>query len=182
MIQLEFSRIVLSFSASLIMMITEMYIMIGGGDFLRTNAEPLSEVLQLTVGNVRPRGAKYVGLVLEALLRDYPSEGGALLLRTDVLMALLRSCASTFANDGEREPDRILCVYLNALARVLVASPCILDSVLPLCGNDNLGYSFGHSELVCACIRLYFSDLLISQCTLIFFFLFHFHSSSYNAI
>jgi hypothetical protein len=141
------------------MMISEMYIMLGGKGFLATNAEILCKVLHLTVAKVRPRGAKYVGLVLEALLREYPSDGGHLLLRSGILDTILRSCALNYASGKQCEPDRVISLYLNSLARVLHASPGILDSLLPLnasgtsddsfgCISDN---SFGYQELVRIC-------------------------------
>lgn len=54
------------------MMITEMHIMLGGQVFLVANSDLLCKSLHLTIGKVCPRGAKYIGLVLEALLQEYP--------------------------------------------------------------------------------------------------------------
>lgn len=130
-------------------MITEMYIMLGGQQFLIANAESLCKVLHLTVAKVRLRGAKYVGLVLEALLREFPSDGGLLLLRSGILETMLRSCALNHANDGQCESDKVMSVYLHSLTRVLFASPRILDSLLPLVDVGAIaGYSFGYKELV----------------------------------
>lgn len=132
----------------LLMMIAEMYVMIGGNAFLYTNADALSRLLHLTVGQVRQRGAKYIGLVLEALLREYPSGGGLFLLRNGVLSTMLHSCALNYFDDEQRESDGVLTVYLNSLARILIASPGILDDTLPF-GNDSAaGGSFSYLELV----------------------------------
>lgn len=126
-------------------MITEIYIMLGGKVFLAANSESLCKLLHLTVAKVRPRGAKYIGLPLEALLREYPLDGGLLLLRCGILETMLRSCALNYGNDRDCEPDRVITLYLNALARMLIASPTILDSLLPLSAGS---ISFGNSELV----------------------------------
>jgi hypothetical protein len=133
------------------MMIAETYIMLGGQLFLATHAESLCKLLDLTVGKVRPRGAKYVGLVLEALLRECPSEGGLLLLRCGILETMLGSCALNYADDQQCEPDRVITIYLNSFARILFASPGILDNLLPLGAGNVTGNSFGYSELVRAC-------------------------------
>ena len=130
------------------MLVTEVYIMLGGQEFLAVNAESLCKVLHLTVAKVRPRGAKYVGLVVEALLRAYPSDGGLLLLRSGILEAMLCSCALNYANDKQCEPDRVISLYLNSFARVLFASPGILDSLLPLSASGFSVDSFGYKELV----------------------------------
>lgn len=126
-------------------MITEMYILLGGKAFLAANSEALCKILHLTVTKVRPRGVKYIGLVLEALLRECALEGGLLLFHWGILETMLRSCALNCANVRECEPDRVIILYLNALARVSIASPDILDSLLPL---STCGISFGYSELV----------------------------------
>lgn len=134
------------------MMITEMYTMLGGEQFLAANAESLYKVLHLTVAKVRPRGAKYVGLVLEALLREFPSDGGLLLLRSGILEKMLRSCALNHVNDRQCESDKVISVYLNSLTRVLFTSPKILDSLLPLVDAGGISnFSFGYKDLVSIC-------------------------------
>jgi len=132
-------------------MITEMNIMLGGKEFLALHAESLCKVLHLTVGKVRPRGAKYIGLVLESLLIEHPLEGGQVLLRSGVLGTMLRSCALNSANDEHAESDRVISVYLNSLTRILVASQDILDGLLPLDPSGVSGYPFGYTELVRVC-------------------------------
>lgn len=130
------------------MMIAETYVMLGRHIFLATHAESLCKLLDLTVGEVRPRGAQYVGMVLEALLREWPSEGGLILLRSGSLETMLRSSALNYTDDQLCEPDRVITVYLNSFARILFASPYILDSLLPLGAGNVAGDSFGHNELV----------------------------------
>lgn len=129
-------------------MIAETYIMLGGQVFLAAHAESLCKLLDLTLAKVRPRGAKYVSLVLEALLRECPCEGGLLLLRGGLLETMLRSCALNYADDRQCEPDRVIKIYLNSFARILFASPGILDSLLPLGAGNVNGDPFGYSELV----------------------------------
>jgi hypothetical protein len=127
------------------MMVTEMYILIGGKAFLTSHSESLCKLFRLTINNVRPRGVKYIGLVLEALLRECPKEGGLLLLSSGILETMLRSCALNYTDNPHCEPDRVITVYLNALSRILVVSPALLDNVFPL----NTGaVSFGCRELV----------------------------------
>jgi hypothetical protein len=133
------------------MMIAETYIMLGGQVFLAEHAESLCNLLDLTLDKVRARGAMYVGLVLEALLQECPSEGGLLLLRSGLLERMLRSCALNYADDRNCEPDRVISIYLNAFARILFVSPCILDNLLPLGAGSIAGDSFGYCELVSAC-------------------------------
>lgn len=130
------------------MMITEMHILIGGEKFLASHSESLCRLLRLVLDNVRPRGAKYIGLVLEALLREFPRDGGSLLLSSGILDIMLRSCALNYTENLQCEPDRVITVYLNALSRILVVSPSLSDNVLPLkTGADSI-YSFGCRELV----------------------------------
>ena len=116
--------------------------------FLATHGESLCEMLTLTIGKVRPRGAKYVGLILESLLREYPSDGGLLLLRSGILETMLRSCSSSYSGSGQCEPDRVIALYLNSLARVLSAAPGICDSLLPLVMGEGIGERFSYKELV----------------------------------
>jgi hypothetical protein len=130
------------------MMIAETYVMLGGDMLLATHAESVCKLLDLTIGKVRPRGAQYVGLVLEALLRECPSEGGLILLRSGILETMLRSSALNYADDRLCEPDRVIAVYLNSFARILFASPYILDSLFPLGAGKVAGDSFGYNELV----------------------------------
>jgi hypothetical protein len=133
------------------MMVTEMYILIGGKAFLTSHSESLCKLFRLTINNVRPRGVKYIGLVLEALLRECPKEGGLLLLSSGILETMLRSCALNYTDNPHCEPDRVITVYLNALSRILVVSPALLDNVFPL----NTGaISFGCRELVHLYIKL----------------------------
>lgn len=120
--------------------------MLGGQEFLAMHAESLSTVLRLTVANVRSRGAAYVGLFLEALLREFPLDGGHLLLQSGVAKTMLRSCALSYANDRGCESDKVISVYLNALTRILFASHTALDSVIPLEAGRISG--FGYNELV----------------------------------
>lgn len=131
-------------------MIFEMSIMLGGQTFLAAHAESLCKCLCLTLTKVRPRGAKYVALVLEALLREFPLDGGLLLLRCGILQTMVRACAMSWSNSEESEPQQVVSLYLNSLARVLFISSGILDKVLPL---QDAGCSFGYKELVC--IRLF---------------------------
>jgi hypothetical protein len=128
------------------MMIAETYLMLGGHMFLAMHAESLCKLMDLSIGKVRPRGAQYVGLVLEALLWEYPCEGGLILLRNGSLETMRVSSVLNYNGDWLCEPDRVIAVYLNSFARILLASPYILDSLLPLGDGKVAGDSFGYNE------------------------------------
>ena len=87
-----------------------------------------------------------MGLVLEALLQEYPCEGGLILLRNRTLETMLISSALNYNGDRLCEPDRVIAVYLNSFAYILLTSPYILDSLLPLSDGKVAGDSFGYNE------------------------------------
>ena len=128
------------------MRITEYYILLGGATFLNDHATTLETVLRNLVGEVRPRGTAYVALVIEALLRAFPKEGGSMLVESGILQVFLEACAWNYWEEETCEPDRVIVLYLTALARILLSTPCALQGLLPLALRS--GAVFGEEELV----------------------------------
>ena len=125
-----------------LMLITEGYILLGCSPFLCSHSVTLQHVLVSVVGKVRPRGTACIMVVLEALLRGYPTEGGQLLKQAGVLRTMLEACAATHAEVDGNDPDRVITLYLTTLARCLLAVPNILDAHLPILevkGNSSFG-------------------------------------------
>jgi hypothetical protein len=114
------------------MRITERYIMLGGANFLNDHSTTIQQVLSNIVGEVRPRGAAHVFLVLEALLRSFPVEGGLLLRDCGVLNILMTSCAKSYFEVEQCEPDRVVVLYLTTLARIFLSAPSTLRSLFPV--------------------------------------------------
>ncbi|KAL7546797.1 hypothetical protein ACHAWF_010132 [Thalassiosira exigua] len=130
----------------ILMRITEHYIYLGGASFLNERATTVQTVMSNVVGEVRPRGTAYIFLVFEALLRAFPVEGGSLLQSCGVLPKLLLACASSYVDDDNCEPDRVIVLYLAALARVALAHPSSVQVWLPV--KLASGTVFGEDELV----------------------------------
>lgn len=121
--------------------ITERYIVIGQKDFLNEHAYTLQSMLNNLVGEVSPRGQAYVMLVTEALLRQFPSEGGQLLMQCEVIKRYLGACSLASSTPEESEPDRVIVLYLTTLARIYLDSPELL-------GNLELAGGLSVTELV----------------------------------
>lgn len=127
------------------MRITEYYIIIGREGFLNEHATTIQTVLCNTVGEVSPLGTAYVGLVLEGLLRLFPKEGGKLLDSCGITDKFLEACANNYFCIDSCDPDRVIVIYMTALARIASADEDLLQSKLPL--SLKVG-TFGHSQLV----------------------------------
>jgi len=130
----------------ILMRVTEHYIILGGANFLNDHATTIQRVISNIVGEVRPRGTAYMFLVIEALLRSFPVEGGSLLQSSGVLKTFTEACASNYFEDDKCEPDRVIVLYLTALARVLLSAPETLQTLLPLTLAS--GAVFGEEELI----------------------------------
>jgi len=130
----------------ILMRITEYYIMHGGASFLNDHAQTIQEVLCNLVGEVRPRGLAYVALVIEALLRSYPTEGGSLLFQCGLVKRFLEACAANYWEKDDCEPDRVIVLYLTALARILLSNLRMLSNILPVVSSS--GEVFGEEQLV----------------------------------
>mmetsp|Transcript_19996 Transcript_19996/g.37613 ORF Transcript_19996/g.37613 Transcript_19996/m.37613 type:complete len:487 (-) Transcript_19996:206-1666(-) len=128
----------------ILMRVTEHYIILGGATFLNDHATTIQSVLSHVVGEVRPRGTAYIFLVIEALLCSFPVEGGALLNSCGVLKTLIEACASSYFDDGKCDPDRVIVLYLAALARVSLSRPDTLQLPLKLPS----GAVFGEEEFI----------------------------------
>lgn len=128
------------------MRVTEHYIALGQSHFLIDHAATIQSVLSNIVGEVRPRGAAYTFLVIEALLRSFPAEGGSLLQSCGVLSKFAVACASSFYEEDKCEPDRVIVLYLTALARIALSTPSVLQSLLPV--KLPSGNVFGGEELI----------------------------------
>jgi hypothetical protein len=130
------------------MRIIEHYIILGGIRFLNEHTATIERVLGNVVGEVRPRGTSYIFLVIEALLTTGgPIHGGRLLQRCGVMTTLINACASAYFEDETCEPDRVIVLYLTALARISVSAPLILKSLIPVRHHPS-GAIFGEEELV----------------------------------
>ena len=115
------------------MRITEHYIIIGQASFLNDHASTMQTVLSNVIGEVRPLGTAYIFLPLEALLCSFPVEGGSLLHGCGVLQRFLQACACSYFEQDDCEPDRVIVLYLSALARVFLANPAMLKgNLLPV--------------------------------------------------
>ena len=131
----------------ILMRIMEHYIILGGIDFLNEHTTTIQRVLCNVVGEVRPRGTSFIFLVIEALLTTGgPIQGGQLLQSCGVLTTLINACASSYFEDEKSEPDRVIVLYLTALARISVSAPSILKSLIPL--KHHSGAIFGEEEMV----------------------------------
>lgn len=128
------------------MRITEHYIILGGGTFLNDHSNTIQQILRNVIGEVRPRGTAYIFLVVEALLRLFPLEGGILLRDCGVLNTFINACALSYFEDDKCEPDRVIVLYLTALSRVFLASPSTLQSLLPT--KLPSGAIFGEEEWI----------------------------------
>lgn len=128
------------------MRITEHYIILGESNFLNDHAATIQAVLGNIVGEVRPRGTAYIFLLIEALLRSFPVEGGSLLQSCGILKLFMEACASSYFEDEKCEPDRVIVLYLTALARILLPTPSALRSLLPL--KLPSGADFGEEEFI----------------------------------
>ena len=87
-----------------------------------------------------------MGLVLEVLLQEYPCEGGLILLRNGSLEMMRISSVLNYNGDWLCKPNRVITVYLNSFTRILLTSPYILDSLLPLGNGKVAGDSFGYNK------------------------------------
>ena len=128
------------------MRITEHYIHVGAATFLNDHATTIQTVLTNVVGEVRPRGTAYIYLVIEALLCSYPVEGGSLLHNCGALKTFIEACASSFTEQESCEPDRVIVLYLSALARVILATPSMIQALLPVTLPS--GTVFGEEQFI----------------------------------
>jgi len=132
-------------NVKVLMRITEYYIILGREGFLNDHATTVQAVLCNTVGEVSPRGAVYVGLVLEALLRLFPSEGGKVLDCCGMTDKFLEACANNYFGIDSCDPDRVIVLYMTALARISLASPTLLQLKLPITLEAG---TFEHAQFV----------------------------------
>ena len=127
------------------MRITEHYIIIGRASFLNDHAVTIQTVLSNVIGEVRPMGTAYIFLPIEALLCTFPVEGGSLLHGCGVLQRCLEACACSYFERDNCEPDRVVVLYLSALARIFLANPAMLkENLLP--ATLPSGAAFGEEE------------------------------------
>ena len=127
------------------MRITEYYIILGKEGFLNDHATTIQSVLCNTVGEVSARGTAYVGLVFEALLRLFPYEGGKLMDSCGIIDKILVACANNYYGIDSCDPDRVVVIYMTALARISLADPAFLQNKLPITLQAG---TFGHSQMV----------------------------------
>ena len=138
------------------MLLVEAYILLDGMNFLLKHSEKLCLILDRVVGQVRPRGASYIMLVFEALLQKCPTEGGYILSHGGITQRILINCAKNFFSLRECEEDQIIIYYLTTCARMLIASPELIDQYFPLQYDmNNSNKIFRQNDL----ISLYFKKI-----------------------
>jgi len=134
-----------------LMKITESYILIGSKDFFMDHSDILVNILRDLIGNVSPRGALYVNLVLESLLRKFPVEGALLLLDSGLAASMIQSCASNHRNEKGCEPGRVINIYLTVVSRIQLVLPGKFEALMLQYEKNNL---FSFDQL----IELYFNQ------------------------
>ncbi len=111
------------------MLITEAYVVLGGGEFLRIHSTHVSSCLDLMVGEVKEQVMCYAERAMEAVLRKFPSQGSTLLFSTITKAAcacvsrMQRSNRSDFGahdNKAEFEPDIVITHYASLVCRVIL--------------------------------------------------------------
>jgi hypothetical protein len=91
-------------------------------------------------------------------LREYPREGGALLLQQGIFKEMMVLCAANHAGIADFEPDRVVALYLNCFARASIEDPFFLDAILPISfSQESIAFSSrdlvsGDREQIGACI------------------------------
>lgn len=114
----------------------------GGKDFLNEYASELQVMLVNLIDEVNSRGQAYIALVTESLLKQFPTEGGLLLIQCGVMKKFIKACSISFSGSECSEPDRVIVLYLSAMARIFLASPQLLETAELSEG------SFGVNEMV----------------------------------
>ena len=147
--------VVLTTPQRLLMVITEGYILLGDSAFLSLHSSTLQQILHIVIGQVSPRGVPYVFLVLEAILRKFPVEGGLLVVNAGIISTILKSCAANWFNAEDCEPDRVIILYLTAISRILLSSPHVLDNCFPIPYDLGTNLMFTTKELVSTDINFY---------------------------
>lgn len=109
------------------------------------HSSDLQQILILLVGNVNPRGAAYLNLIFECLLGAFPSQGVPLFIHGGIANKMIQSCAANYNDENDCEPDRVIIIYLSVLARLVLHSSNILDTILPISCKQTM---FGHDHLV----------------------------------
>ncbi len=111
------------------MLITEAYVVLGGGEFLAVHGANVSSCMDLMVGEVKEQVMCYVARAMEAVLRKFPSQGSTLLFSTITKAAY--ACVSRMQRAGHRdlgaqgnkeelEPDIIITQYASLVCRVIL--------------------------------------------------------------
>jgi len=135
-----------------LMNITQGYILLGGTTFLSHHSSDLQQILILLVGNVNPRGAAYLNLIFECLLGAFPSQGVPLFIHGGIANKMIQSCAANYNDENDCEPDRVIIIYLSVLARLVLHSSNILDTILPISCKQTM---FGHDHLLSLYFRFF---------------------------
>lgn len=96
---------------------------------MNNQTDSLCAVLNTTIGKVSPRGAHFVHLIMETLLREHPEVGCQLLFSRGIVQTLLVSCGANTNNSKSCEPDRVIALHLTVLSRLLIATPTLLKQL-----------------------------------------------------
>ena len=114
------------------MLIVESYAILGGLNFLSSNANALKLIIDSSLCRVLPRVVAVVIRPLETMLLVCPTEAAVFLLQCGALSVMLRPCAAAVPVFAEAfaefaEVDVALLSYLSVVARLLVAAPQVLQ-------------------------------------------------------
>ncbi len=124
------------------MLITEAYVVLGGGEFLSTHGANVASCMELMVGEVKEQVMCYVARAMEAILRKFPTQGSMLLYssiskatcacRNRVQRATMAGHGHSGAQGGgnkeelEFEPDIVIMLYASIVCRVILG--CDIDT------------------------------------------------------
>ncbi len=116
------------------MLITEAYVVLGGGEFLIAHGFDVVSCMELMVGEVKGQVMCYVARAMEAILRKFPSQGSTLLLSP--ITKATRACAhrvrrlataghrysgaEQYNKEEELEPDFVIAQYTSLVCRVIL--------------------------------------------------------------
>ena len=149
------------------MMLLELYILNGGVTFLNSHATLVHDMFLSTIGLVKTKASGFVMLGMDALLRQFPAEGGRLLIDGGCIGGILKCCHHVIKDRAEREPDVCLVQWMSVVARVLICNVTSLNGMMSQDGRGS--YCFvvedegdgdmeeGEGTLTCdGLIRLFF--------------------------
>lgn len=128
--------------ARVFMLVVESYVILGGINFIGSNAQALKLVLDRCLCRVPARVVSSVVRPIETMLIVCPADSALFLLQSGALVTLLRACAAAVpalakAFEEHLEMDVALISYLSVVARLIVVAPAVLQqAAAALCPDD----------------------------------------------